>query len=87
MICPKCQSNAVSVIPAEIRLYRTTSRVLSHPPLTPSPDVQVCLDCGWSAFSIPESWMAAGWLRPLRPQPVSNVTSITRNEEEIAIAS
>jgi hypothetical protein len=87
MNCPKCQSAAVSVIPAEIRLYRNFPRTMSHPPMTPSPDVQVCLDCGWSEFAIPHSWLAAGWLRPLRPQPVNNVTSITREDEQVAIAS
>jgi hypothetical protein len=63
MICPKCQSASMSEIPAEIRLYRNTPRTLSHPPMTPSPDVHVCLDCGWAEFLIPESWLAAGWLR------------------------
>ena len=53
MLCPKCQSVSVSVIPAEIRLYRNGTRTMSHPPMTPSPDVHVCLDCGWSEFSIP----------------------------------
>jgi hypothetical protein len=40
--------------------------------MTPSPDVHVCLDCGWSEFSIPRSWLAAGWLRSQQPQPVLN---------------
>lgn len=69
MACPKCQSTALSVIPAEIRLYRNSPRTLSHPPMTPSPDILVCLDCGWSEFSIPRSWLSAGWLRSQRPQP------------------
>jgi hypothetical protein len=56
------------VVPADIRLYRNSHRTLSHPPLTPSPDVRVCLDCGWSEFSIPHSWLSAGWLRPMRAQ-------------------
>ena len=68
MICPKCQSSSLFSVPAEIRLYSNSHRTLSHPPLTPSPDVQVCLDCGWSEFSIPRSWLAAGWLRSSRPQ-------------------
>jgi len=72
MNCPKCQSSSVSVIAAEIRLYRNCIRTLSHPPMTPAPDVVVCLDCGWSEFSIPSSWLSAGWLRPMRPQPVVN---------------
>jgi hypothetical protein len=65
MVCPKCQSDALTLIPAEVRLYRNTPRTLSHPPMTPSPDVQVCLDCGWSEFIIPVSWVSA-WLKPLR---------------------
>jgi hypothetical protein len=85
MLCPKCQSNAVSIVPAEIRLYRSTSRILSHPPLTPSPDIQVCLDCGWSEFSIPRSWLSAGWLRAPRPQAVPNSNPIAH--PKIAIAS
>ena len=76
MLCPKCQSSSVSIIPAEIRLYRNCHRTLSHPPMTPSPDVQVCLDCGWSEFSIPRSWLSAGWLRSLRTQPAPTAPSI-----------
>lgn len=76
MSCPKCQSNALSVIPAEIRLYRNSPRTLCHPPMTPSPDILVCLDCGWSEFSIPRSWLSAGWLRSLRPQPAPSVVPI-----------
>jgi hypothetical protein len=36
--------------------------------MTPSPDIHVCLDCGWSEFVIPRAWLSAGWLRSLRPQ-------------------
>lgn len=68
MACPKCQSVALSLVPAEIRLYRNYPRTMSHPPMSPSPDVLVCLDCGWSEFSIPRSWLSAGWLQSLRPQ-------------------
>jgi len=76
MICPKCQSTALSVIPAEVRLYRNSLRTLSHPPMNPSPDIRVCLDCGWSEFVIPRAWLSAGWLRSLRPQPVVTKTHI-----------
>ena len=70
MVCPKCQSAAVTVVPAEVRLYRNSPRTLSHPPMTPSPDIRVCLDCGWSEFVIPRAWLSAGWLRSLRPETV-----------------
>ena len=76
MICPKCQSAAVSLVPAEVRLFRNSPRTLSHPPMTPSPDIRVCLDCGWSEFVIPGAWLAAGWLRSLRPEPVANETRV-----------
>jgi hypothetical protein len=67
MACPKCLSDSVSVVPAEIRLYRNGPRTLSHPPMTPYPDIHVCLDCGWSEFSIPRSWLSAGWLHSAQP--------------------
>jgi len=76
MICPKCQSSSLSIIPAEIRLYRNSPRTMSHPPMTPSPDIQVCLDCGWSEFSIPKSWLSAGWLRTSGPVAISVGRSI-----------
>jgi hypothetical protein len=90
VICPKCQSSSIFVVPAEIRLYRNCHRTLSHPPMTPSPDVRVCLDCGWSEFSIPRSWLAAGWLRPMRAQtaPVSSaVPSVSVSSAKAAALS
>jgi hypothetical protein len=44
--------------------------------MNPSPDIRVCLDCGWSEFVIPRAWLSAGWLRSLRPQPVVTKTHI-----------
>jgi hypothetical protein len=76
MICPKCQSGSVSVIPAEIRLYRNPPRTMSHPPLSPSPDVRVCLDCGWSEFSSPRSWLSAGWLQSQRTPTPPDISAI-----------
>jgi hypothetical protein len=78
MVCPKCKSDSVSVVPAEIRLYRNFPRTLSHPPMNPSPDVHVCAECGWSEFSIPRTWLSAGWLRSQRPSPAAPTPIDTR---------
>jgi len=80
MICPKCQSSSLASIPAEIRLYRNRYRTLSHPPMTPSPDITVCLDCGWSEFLIPRSWLSAGWLRSMRTETPSAEASTVSAE-------
>lgn len=74
--CPKCESESLVNVPAEIRLYRNRPRTLSHPPMNPPPDILVCLDCGWSEFSIPRSWLAAGWLRPSRVQAVPSGSAL-----------
>ena len=80
MFCPKCHSDSLKEVPAEIRLYRNRPRTLSHPPLTPSPEIVVCIDCGWAEFKIPQAWLAAGWLREnsdqVAPKPVARETSI-----------
>jgi hypothetical protein len=85
MVCPNCKSDDLSVIPAEIRLYRNAPRTLSHPPMSPSPDVHVCLDCGWSGFSIPTSWVSA-WLRPLQPKVAASVPTLVAEVTEISDA-
>ena len=46
--------------------------------MTPSPDIRVCLDCGWSEFVIPRTWLSAGWLRSLRPQPTEGEAGMGR---------
>jgi len=75
MTCPKCKSGDLSVIPAEIRLYRNAPRTLSHPPFARNPEVQVCLECGWSEFLIPTNWISA-WLRPIGPKAPANVPTL-----------
>ena len=54
---------------------------MSHPPMSPQPDVQICLDCGNAEFVIPEKWLSAGWLQAQRakgaavsvPTPINEV--------------
>ena len=86
MACPKCRSTALSLIPAEVRLYRNTPRTMSHPPMTPSPEILVCLDCGWCEFSIPRSWLSAGWLTSLRPAPPASAEASVA-KPTLAVAS
>jgi len=38
--------------------------------------VRVCLDCGWSEFAIPQSWLSAGWLQSLRPPTTPGASAI-----------
>lgn len=65
MTCKKCQSEAISSFPADVRVYLNGSRTMSAPPITPSPEVRVCLNCGAAEFNVPASWLASGWLRPI----------------------
>ena len=83
MVCPKCKSGALSLVPAEIRLYRNAPRTMSHPPMSPQPDVQICLDCGNAEFVIPEKWLSAGWLQKTKV-PVSIPTPINEARRQIA---
>ncbi|HKD60768.1 MAG TPA: hypothetical protein VKB47_09925 [Terracidiphilus sp.] len=54
---------------------------MSHPPMSPQPDIQVCLDCGNAEFVIPEKWMSAGWLQALRPKTtVSGPTLVSERQ-------
>jgi hypothetical protein len=72
--CPKCNSDSCTTMPAEIRIYRNAPRTQSHPPVSPSPDIHVCMECGWSEFVIPSTWISA-WLKPQprrsEPQPLA----------------
>jgi hypothetical protein len=46
--------------------------------MTPAPEICVCIDCGWSEFSIPDEWLSAGWLGSLRgQQPAGNAGNVT----------
>ena len=50
---------------------------MSYPPVSPAPEMKVCLDCGWTEFLLPDAWLSAGWLHGLRkPRTGANVTPI-----------
>lgn len=65
MTCLTCQSQAIAAFPAEVRFYMNGSRTLSAPPMSPNPPINVCLNCGNSWFTVPPSFLASGWLRPI----------------------
>ncbi len=83
MTCAKCASQALSSFPADVRLYLNGSRTISAPPMSHNPRVTVCLNCGHTEFSVPESWLASGWLRPL-PAPVYGVRSAGADDRQVA---
>jgi hypothetical protein len=85
MVCSKCKSASLSTVPAEIRLYRNAPRTMSHPPMSPQPDIQICLDCGNAEFIVPEKWLTAGWLQAETTKgPVSAPMLITEARRHIA---
>ena len=88
MICPKCNSDSCVTMPAEIRLYRNGPRTLSHPPVSPSPDIHICTDCGWSEFTIPTTWIT-DWIKPQprRAEPQPLVTKQVLRPIPVAVAS
>lgn len=79
MTCKKCQSEAVSSFPADVRIYLNASRTMSAPPVTPSPEVRICLSCGSAEFNVPSSWLASGWLRPIETPALGAFVGSTRD--------
>jgi hypothetical protein len=69
VICRKCYSEAMTAFPADVRLYLNQSRTRSAAPLVPAPEIAVCLDCGYSQFTIAPAWLSAGWLRAFQDRP------------------
>ncbi len=75
--CKQCQSGNCGVFPADVRIYLNGARTVSAPPMSPAPNVVICMECGWSEFLTPSPWLAARWLRPievpayLAPSPVA----------------
>ena len=65
--CKQCQSENCAVFPADVRIYLNGARSFSAPPINPAPNVVICMECGWSEFLTPLSWLSARWLRPIQP--------------------
>jgi hypothetical protein len=83
MTCTKCDSQAMSSFPADVRLYLNGSRTISAPPMNPTPRVMVCLNCGHAEFTAPSNWLASGWLRPL-PAPAYGQPGGTQDDVHAA---
>lgn len=87
MICMKCNSEAMTAFPADVRLYLNHSRTRSAAPLSPAPEIVVCLDCGFSQFTIAPAWLSAGWLRAFQDTPemlLKGLVKAAQQEEESA---
>lgn len=78
MICKKCYSEEVAAFPADIRLYMNRARTVSAAPLSPAPEIAVCLNCGFSEFVIAPGWLSAGWLRPFRESRAAMLERLAR---------
>jgi hypothetical protein len=78
VICKKCYSEEVAAFPADIRLYMNRARTVSAAPLSPAPEIAVCLNCGFSEFVIAPGWLSAGWLRPFRESRAAMLERLAR---------
>lgn len=67
--CKKCECESCAVFPAEVRIYLNGARTVSAPPISPSPNIVICLKCGWSEFHTSAHWLAGRWLRPIEAPP------------------
>jgi hypothetical protein len=87
VICRKCYSEAMTAFPADVRLYVNHSRTRSAAPLNPAPEIAVCLDCGYSQFTIAPAWLSAGWLQAFKDRPemlLKELVEAARQEKERA---
>jgi hypothetical protein len=61
MFCETCGSRNEWEFPAEINIHLDTPENLDRPGLLVFPKLRVCLDCGFSRFTTPETglWLLA----------------------------
>jgi hypothetical protein len=58
MLCVSCGSGKQITFPAEINIHHTGLNNLDKPGVFVFPNVLVCLDCGYSRFTTPETELA-----------------------------
>jgi hypothetical protein len=54
MGCASCQSGNQAEFTAEMMIHFSGLRNIEHPGISVTPKVSVCLDCGFSRFTMPE---------------------------------
>jgi hypothetical protein len=59
MQCARCQSSKQEQFVAEMMLHFGGPWNVDHPDVIMFTTVSVCLDCGYSTFSVPEAQLAA----------------------------
>ena len=55
MSCKSCHSHNQSLFPSEICIHFTGSKELTTPHVMVFPQLAVCLNCGFTEFSIPSA--------------------------------
>ncbi len=58
MYCPHCASDTQAEFPAEINIHLSGLRNVDRPGLLLFPKLLVCLGCGYSRFTTPETELA-----------------------------
>jgi hypothetical protein len=58
MLCVSCGSGKQSTFPAEMNIHLSGLKNLDKPGVFLFPKVLVCLDCGFSSFTTPETELA-----------------------------
>jgi hypothetical protein len=54
MDCPRCAQRNQEEFPSEINIHFTGSNNIGHPGLLVFPKLLVCLDCGFTQFTVEE---------------------------------
>lgn len=57
--CPTCESTKTAELTTEMIIHFSGLKNLDNPGVLLSPKVSVCLDCGFSRFSVPETELAS----------------------------
>jgi hypothetical protein len=75
MYCAFCESSNQAEFNTEVMIHLSGLKSIDRPGVLVFPKVLVCLDCGFSRFTIPGTDLAllADVIRGLRPQPSNGV--------------